>query len=121
MVSNSSNDSFHTPDQVDGTDPRPGSHLMKSMIIGDKNGPWIPFPSHSILVYLGPKVSLLAIDCRAERRLGRIVTPETYNKVFGEVRKMKGIEQLVILLGVPIGESLDSDTWLRQTTQGMIF
>jgi hypothetical protein len=58
------------------------------------------------MVYLGPKVALLAIDCRAERKLGRIVSPETYAKVFGEARKYKGIEQLVILLGVPIGKLL---------------
>ncbi|WWC73414.1 uncharacterized protein I206_107381 [Kwoniella pini CBS 10737] len=89
-------------DEVDGVDPTPYSHTLKSMIIGDKNGPWIPFPSHSLLVYLGPKVSLLALDCRAERKLSRICTPETYAKTFGEVRKLQGIEQLVILLGVPI-------------------
>ncbi|WWC65575.1 uncharacterized protein I303_108193 [Kwoniella dejecticola CBS 10117] len=89
-------------DEVDGVDPTPYSHTLKSMIIGDKRGPWIPFPSHSLLVYLGPKVTLLALDCRAERKLDRICTPETYAKTLGEVRKIQGIEQLVILLGVPI-------------------
>jgi hypothetical protein len=91
---------------VDGTNPTVGTHVLKSMIIGEP-GAWIPFPSHSLLVYLGPKVEMLALDCRAERKLGRIVSKETYTKVFGEVRKLKGrgVEQLVILLGVPIGES----------------
>lgn len=74
------------------------------MIIGEP-GAWIPFPSHSLLVYLGPKVNLLAIDCRAERKQNRVVTTETYNKVFGEVRKVKSLEQLVILLGVPVGKA----------------
>ena len=73
------------------------------MIIGGK-GAWIPYSSHSLLVYLGPKVTLLAIDCRAERKLHQICTTETYNRLFGEVRKVRGMEQLVLLLGVPIGE-----------------
>lgn len=74
------------------------------MIMGEVPGPWIPAPSHNLMVYLGPKVAMLAIDCRAERKLTEIVTPSTYAKVFNEVRKYKGIEQLVILLGVPIGK-----------------
>jgi len=90
-----------TTDNHDGANPTPGTHPIKSMIIGEM-GPWIPQPSHSLMVYLGPKVAMLALDCRAERKLTRIVTPETYAKTFAEVRKYKGIEQLVILLGVPI-------------------
>lgn len=93
-------------DAFDGVNPVPRTHAIKSLIIGDKNGPWIPFPSHSLLVYLGPKVTLLALDCRAERKLSQICRPESYSKVFNEVKKLQGIEQLVILLGVPIGEPL---------------
>ncbi|WVR08312.1 hypothetical protein IAU60_005365 [Kwoniella sp. DSM 27419] len=90
-------------DKVDGVDPRPGTHTLRSMIVGDKPGPWIPFPSHSLLVYLGPKVTLLALDCRAERKIDRICTKETYAKAFNEVKRASpNIEQLVILLGVPI-------------------
>jgi hypothetical protein len=89
-------------DKVDGTNPQVNTHVVKSMIIGNP-GAWIPFPSHSLLVYLGPKVLMLALDCRAERKLYQVCTKETYAKTFGEVRKMKGIEQLVLLLGVPIG------------------
>ena len=88
-------------DAVDGTDPTIGKHWVKSMIIGQP-GAWIPFPSHSLLVYLGPKVVLLALDCRAERKLGRIVSRETYTKTLGELAKCKGVEQVVLLLGVPI-------------------
>ncbi|KIR39592.1 plasma membrane protein [Cryptococcus deuterogattii 99/473] len=91
-----------TCDAFDGVNPVPGTHVIKSLIIGDKNGPWIPFPSHSLLVYLGPKVTLLALDCRAERKFSQICRPESYSKVFNEVKKLQGIEQLVILLGVPI-------------------
>ena len=72
------------------------------MIIGEP-GAWIPFPSHSLLVYLGPKVVMLALDCRAERKQKQIVTTQTYNKTFTELKKCEGVEQVVILLGVPIG------------------
>lgn len=92
-----------TNDEADGIHPV-GQHPIRSMIQGEK-GPWIPFVSHSLIVYMGPKVLLVALDCRAERKLSRIVTPETYEKVFIEIKKRKGIEQLVLLLGVPIGKS----------------
>lgn len=94
-----------TTDAHDGTEPTPGSHVIKSMIVGAQHGPWIPFPSHSLIVYLGPKVHMLALDCRAERKLTEIVRKDTYDKCFGEVRKVQGVEQLVLLLGVPIGKS----------------
>ncbi|WWD20042.1 hypothetical protein CI109_104515 [Kwoniella shandongensis] len=89
-------------DAFDGTNPTPGTHVVKSMLVGDAHGPWIPFPTHSLHVYLGPKVNLLALDCRAERKLNQICTKATYDKAFNEIRKEKGLEQLVILLGVPI-------------------
>ncbi|ORX38016.1 putative plasma membrane protein [Kockovaella imperatae] len=88
-------------DEVDGTNPTPGTHPIKSMIIGEP-GAWIPFPSHSLLVYLGPKVVMLALDCRAERKQKQICTMDTYNKTFNELKKYAGVEQVVILLGVPI-------------------
>lgn len=45
-------------DAVDGVNKVPGTHPIKSMIIGG-DGAWIPFPAHSLLVYLGPKVRFL--------------------------------------------------------------
>ena len=90
-------------DSVDGTNPTPRTHLLKSMIIGEP-GAWIPFPSHSLLVYLGPKVVMLALDCRAERKQKQICTTQTYTKTFAELKRYEGVEQIVILLGVPIGE-----------------
>lgn len=99
-----------THDGHDGTNPTPHTHPLKSLIIGEP-GPWIPFPSHSLLVYLGPKVLMLALDCRAERKLTQVVTRKTYDKCLGEVRKVQGIEQLVMLLGVPIGESSEAGVY----------
>ncbi|EIW72301.1 hypothetical protein TREMEDRAFT_25176 [Tremella mesenterica DSM 1558] len=89
-------------DQIDGVNPSPNTHPIRSLIIGSSPGPWIPFPSHSLLVYLGPQVTLLAIDCRAERKLHQICRPETYSKIFTEVQKLQNVQHLVILLGVPI-------------------
>lgn len=43
-------------DDIDGTSLVPGHHSSKSVIIGGP-GAWTPFPSHSFLSYLGPKVS----------------------------------------------------------------
>ena len=46
---------------VDGTDDQ--SHVFQSVIIGDQ-GPYIPFPSHSILTPFGPTAWMLMLDCR---------------------------------------------------------
>lgn len=94
-----------TVDAYDGTPAPVGSHKLQNVVIGGP-GAWIPYPGHSLITYLGPKVLLLAIDCRAERKLGRINSEATYAKLFEAVKAYKGIEQLVILLGVPIGQSL---------------
>lgn len=89
-------------DAVDGTLIEPGQHTFASTIIGN-DGPYIPFPSHSSLHYFGPRVSLLVMDCRAERRKDLILTPDTYERVLGEVNKIEGgVEHLIVLLGIPI-------------------
>lgn len=43
------------------------------------------------------------LDCRAERRKNMVLTPETYQQVFGILRDLpKGVEHLIIQLGIPI-------------------
>ncbi|KEI40569.1 uncharacterized protein L969DRAFT_15927 [Mixia osmundae IAM 14324] len=77
-------------------------HVDPSILLGSKNY-YIPYPSHSFLLYLGPDVALLSLDCRAERRKDRICTAETYAMVFDQLRKLpNSVSQVVILLGVPI-------------------
>lgn len=49
-------------DAVDGTQYGV-EHFNKSIIIGG-DGPWIPAPTHSMLVYFGPEVAMLLLDCR---------------------------------------------------------
>ncbi|KAJ8463846.1 hypothetical protein ONZ45_g17443 [Pleurotus djamor] len=53
---------------MDGVDDRPGCHVNRSIIFGAK-GPYIPYPSHSFLAYLGPRTYILLLDCRAERKI----------------------------------------------------
>jgi len=54
-----------TVDAVDGT-IRGAPHPNRALILG-ADGPWIPYPSHSLLAYLGPKVYMLLLDCRYAR------------------------------------------------------
>ena len=48
--------------EVDGLDDQ--KHSNQSIIIGTL-GPYVPFPSHSFLSYLGPQVYILLLDCRS--------------------------------------------------------
>ncbi|KAK4058644.1 hypothetical protein OIO90_000088 [Microbotryomycetes sp. JL221] len=88
-------------DDVDGTSPVPFTHPVKSCIIGGE-GAWIPFPSHSFLSYLGPKVFILLLDCRIERKKNQICTQTTYDRVFHAIKTLpQEVDHLVMLLGVP--------------------
>ncbi|KAI5124487.1 hypothetical protein M0805_003014 [Coniferiporia weirii] len=87
---------------VDGTDDQPGAHSNKSIIIGQR-GPYIPFPSHSFLTYLGPNCSMLLLDCRAERRKDQVCSPFEYDKVFRRIYRLPPqVHHLVVQLGIPI-------------------
>lgn len=53
--------------ETDGLDVR--RHPFRSLILGGR-GPYVPFPSHSFVSYLGPHVYMLLLDCRfVTRRL----------------------------------------------------
>jgi len=90
-----------TVDAVDGTlDMHP--HPNKALILGGV-GPWIRSHSHSLLTFLGPRVQMLLLDCRAERRKDRVISGETYRVVLDRVRALpSSVEHLVVLLGIPI-------------------
>jgi len=88
--------------ELDGIDDSPGRHPFASTIIGGP-GPWVPFPSHTILSYLGPQHYLLMLDCRAGRRKDRICSEIQYEKTFERLRQLpRTVEHLVVQLGVPI-------------------
>ena len=102
-------------DTVDGTNPTPGTHPNKSLIMCARaatsitltrhsggEGAYVPFPTHSFLSYLGPDQAILLLDCRIERKLDRICSETTYQRCFDAIRAHKGIKHLTILIGVPI-------------------
>ncbi|GAA5879341.1 hypothetical protein JCM1840_006959 [Sporobolomyces johnsonii] len=93
-------------DEVDGTLPGENgimpSHPNKSLILGG-DGAFIPFRNHSFLSYLGPKMYILAVDWRSERRFDQLASKTTYDRLFAAVRALPaGVQHLVVLLGVPI-------------------
>ncbi|KAF8580672.1 hypothetical protein K439DRAFT_1648118 [Ramaria rubella] len=92
---------FIAPD-FDGTEAAPHVHSFQSTIIGG-NGAWIPYPSHSILTYMGPKVWMLMLDCRAERKKDQVCSSEQYQRILAAVYHLpEGVEHLVIQSGIPI-------------------
>ncbi|CDZ97664.1 hypothetical protein [Phaffia rhodozyma] len=88
-------------DDFDGTSlDKP--HTMASMIIGG-DGPWIPSPGHSMLIYLGPEVYMLLLDCRAERKKDVVCSKLTYDRVFNAIKQLPNqVKHLVFQLGIPI-------------------
>ncbi|KAK0553272.1 hypothetical protein OC845_001272 [Tilletia horrida] len=81
----------------------PVTKTFRSLILGFP-GTYVPYRNHTFLAYLGPKQQLLLMDCRAERKLDQVVSPEGYGYIFSEVRKRmpKTTEHLTILVGVPL-------------------
>lgn len=86
--------------QTDGRDDQ--HHPFKSLIIG-ADGPYIPYPSHSFLSYLGPQVQMLLLDCRAERKLDQVCSMQEYTAVLSRAYELpRTVEHLVVQLGIPI-------------------
>lgn len=89
-------------DDVDGTTQPTGQHPLKNMVIGGE-GSYIPSVNHSLSVSLGPKVHMYLLDCRSERRIDRICSELTYQRMFEEIESLPDeVEQLIVQLGVPI-------------------
>jgi len=88
-------------DEFDGTLPHiPHSNL--SIITGGP-GPWVPFDNHSFLIWLGPDIRMLLLDCRTERKKTQCVSPVTYERVFAAIRALPSrVKHFILLLGVPI-------------------
>ncbi|KAI0747647.1 hypothetical protein C8Q80DRAFT_1353629 [Daedaleopsis nitida] len=85
---------------VDGKDDM--RHPFKSLIIGG-DGPYIAFPSHSFLAYLGPHVQMLLLDCRAERKKNQVCSPQQYKAVFARMHALpRTVEHMIIQTGIPI-------------------
>ncbi|KIM49433.1 hypothetical protein M413DRAFT_438618 [Hebeloma cylindrosporum] len=88
--------------EVDGLQDAPGKHVYQSLILGEP-GPYVRFPSHSFLPRLGPKVYMLMLDCRAERKKEQVCSPGQYQRVFDRLNSLPpGVEHLVVQVGIPI-------------------
>lgn len=75
---------------------------MRSMLIGGP-GAWIPYPSHSLLTYLGPSTWMIMLDCRAERKLSQVCSEGTYRRVFERLWDLPlTVKHLVVQLGTLI-------------------
>ncbi|BGP53880.1 hypothetical protein JCM8202v2_001452 [Rhodotorula sphaerocarpa] len=82
--------------------PSQSSHVSKSLIVGGP-GAFVPYPNHSFLSYLGPKMYLLMIDWRSERRFNQLASQTTYDRCEKAIDALPpGVEHLVVLVGVPI-------------------
>ncbi|KAJ7098064.1 hypothetical protein B0H15DRAFT_773302, partial [Mycena belliarum] len=89
--------------EIDGVDDRPGKHSNRSVITGVGNGPYVPFPSHSFLGYMGPQTYILMLDCRAERKKEQVCSQAEYQKVFERLRQLpSSVEHLCVQIGIPI-------------------
>lgn len=88
---------------VDGLDDTVGKHINQSLVFGGQ-GPYVPFPSHNFITYLGPQQALLMMDGRAERKKDQVCSPLQYDKVFARLEEtiLDSTEHLIVQLGVPI-------------------
>ncbi|WFD25813.1 hypothetical protein MNAN1_000779 [Malassezia nana] len=93
-------------DEVDGvlnentTNPNPSQ--FRSLIIGGP-GSYIAFPTHSFLIWLGPKQHMLLLDCRAQRKLNQVCAEDTYERVIKACMNLpESVRHLIFLLSVPI-------------------
>jgi hypothetical protein len=54
----------------------------------------------SLLTYLGPSISMIMLDCRAERTLNQVCSETTYRRVFGRLRDLPNtVKHLVVQIG----------------------
>lgn len=94
------NDDVDNISNTDTSNPNPS--IFRSLIIGGP-GAYIPFPTHSLLIWLGPKQYMLLLDCRAQRKLTQVCAKDTYERCFAAVRQLpQSVEHLIIQLGVPL-------------------
>lgn len=95
----------HTVPTLEGSVEDPQHLSDPSWILGDKPGPFIKQKNHSIFTRLGKEISLLAVDCRTERKLKEVVEPSTYRRIFTRVDKeldRTTTKHLLVMLGVPV-------------------
>ncbi|KAF3491810.1 uncharacterized protein GIQ15_01327 [Arthroderma uncinatum] len=76
-----------------------------SWLLGSAEGPYIRQKSRNLLMNLGERVALLAIDCRTERSRMDIMIDESYDLIWDRCHQqiVKGeVKHLLVLVGVPV-------------------
>ncbi|KAI1938640.1 hypothetical protein LOZ66_003443 [Ophidiomyces ophidiicola] len=98
------------------------THLNEpSWILGPTPGPFIHHQSRSILMHLGKRVALLAVDCRTERTKYDILSDATYDLIWGRCHQeiMKGeTKHLLVLISLPV--AYPRMAWLENMTSKVI-
>ncbi|OQE15842.1 hypothetical protein PENFLA_c030G03424 [Penicillium flavigenum] len=85
------------PDETETDEP--------SWLLGAHPGPYIEQKSRNLFMSLGQGVSLLALDCRTERRSNEVLSEETCDLLWDRCHReiMKGeTKHLVVLTSVPV-------------------
>ncbi|KAK2867907.1 hypothetical protein FQN49_003347, partial [Arthroderma sp. PD_2] len=76
-----------------------------SWLLGSAEGPYIRQKSRNMLMNLGERVALLAIDCRTERSRMDIMIDESYDLIWDRCHQqiVKGdVKHLLVVVGVPV-------------------
>lgn len=78
-----------------------------SWILGKRPGPYVEECSRNLYMRLGARMAFCGLDARTERTRHQINYPDTYDLIFGRLRKeftaaQGQIKHLILLLGVPI-------------------
>ncbi|EFE33039.1 uncharacterized protein ARB_00126 [Trichophyton benhamiae CBS 112371] len=76
-----------------------------SWLLGSAEGPYIRQKSRNLLMNLGERIGLLAIDCRTERSKMDIMIDESYDLIWDRCHQqiVKGeMKHLLVLVGVPV-------------------
>lgn len=90
---------------MDEKDDREAYLSTPQWVLGNEPGAYIGEKSHSVVTRIGPTMAMLGLDCRTERKLKEIVSPQTYDIVFQRLQKEaeRGkLDHLLVMLGVPI-------------------
>lgn len=89
------------------TSPAEAIETEPSWVSPLRPGPYIRERSRSVFTRLGRSMAFFGLDCRTERTMDQVVTPEAYDMMFqriaSEVQQSNGeIQHVLIMLGVPI-------------------
>ncbi|CAK0753536.1 hypothetical protein CVIRNUC_002228 [Coccomyxa viridis] len=78
-------------------------HHTTPKLSGSMNGLFGPPGTYSWCRQLGPRVAIVAPDCRAERTVRRVISPEAYQALFAQIAALPpSVKHLVVCTTVPV-------------------